>query len=402
MIDARPVVLTVTQLNSYVKQVLDNDFTLNCVFMIGEISNFTNHYRTGHLYFTLKDKNSCIRAVMFKSNAERLRFNVEDGMSVIVRGRVSLFEAQGSYQFYVDDMQPDGIGALTLEFEQIKKRLYSEGLFDSSHKKSLPEFPDKIGVITSPTGAAIEDIRNILGRRYPCAEVILYPAQVQGENSVAQLISGLSYFNETASVDVIIIGRGGGSIEDLWSFNSEELAREIYKCQIPVISAVGHETDFTIADFVADVRAETPSAAAEMAVPDNEELKRHIASACFEMKSTVKNMLSSKTEALNSVLSKNSMKDPCNALDIKRMMLDSVETKMINTFNTDLTEKRHLFSSAVEKLNALSPLKILARGYSVAYYGSKAITSSKEIEQGSKIEIDFYDGSAVCEVKELK
>ena len=220
MIDARPTVLTVTQLNNYVKRLLDGDYSLNCVFMVGEISNFNNHYRTGHMYFTLKDENSAIKAVMFKSNAQRLRFMPEDGMSVIVRGRVSLFEAAGAYQIYIDDMQPDGVGALALQFEQLKRKLAEEGLFDASHKKSLPPFPEKVGIITSPTGAAVQDIKNILSRRFPCAEAILYPVSVQGENSENQLVKAVNYFSNTGSVDVVIIGRGGGSIEDLWSFNS--------------------------------------------------------------------------------------------------------------------------------------------------------------------------------------
>lgn len=402
MIDARPTVLTVTQLNNYVKRLLDGDYSLNCVFMVGEISNFNNHYRTGHMYFTLKDENSAIKAVMFKSNAQRLRFMPEDGMSVIVRGRVSLFEAAGAYQIYIDDMQPDGVGALALQFEQLKRKLAEEGLFDASHKKSLPPFPEKVGIITSPTGAAVQDIKNILSRRFPCAEAILYPVSVQGENSENQLVKAVNYFSNTGSVDVVIIGRGGGSIEDLWSFNSEKLARAIYDCKVPIISAVGHETDFTISDFVADRRAETPSAAAEMAVPDMAELKKQLNSMSYEIMSIVRSMISESRESLNAIKNNNCLKDPFNTINIKRMMLDGTEIKLNSFAKTEIQKYRHYFSGTVAKLNALSPLNVLARGYSVAYSNGKIVSSSDDLTVGDNLNIDFYNGSAVCEIKELK
>lgn len=402
MIDARPTVLTVTQLNNYVKRLLDGDYSLNCVFMVGEISNFNNHYRTGHMYFTLKDENSAIKAVMFKSNTQRLRFMPEDGMSVIVRGRVSLFEAAGAYQIYIDDMQPDGVGALALQFEQLKRKLAEEGLFDASHKKRLPPFPEKVGIITSPTGAAVQDIKNILSRRFPCAEAILYPVSVQGENSENQLVKAVNYFSNTGSVDVVIIGRGGGSIEDLWSFNSEKLARAIYDCKVPIISAVGHETDFTISDFVADRRAETPSAAAEMAVPDMAELKKQLNSMSYEIMSIVRSMISESRESLNAIKNNNCLKDPFNTINIKRMMLDGTEIKLNSFTKTEIQKYRHDFSSTVAKLNALSPLNVLARGYSVAYSNGKIVSSSDDLTVGDNLNIDFYNGSAVCEIKELK
>lgn len=402
MIDARPAVLTVTQLNNYVKQLLEGDYALNCVFMVGEISNFTNHYRTGHMYFTLKDDKSAIKAVMFKSNAQRLRFMPEDGMSVIVRGRVSLYEAAGNYQIYIDDMQPDGVGALTLQFEQLKRRLAEEGLFDASHKKDLPRFPEKIGIITSPTGAAVQDIKNILSRRFPCAEAVLYPVSVQGDGSVEQLVKAVNYFSSTKSVDVVIIGRGGGSIEDLWSFNSEALARAIYACEVPIISAVGHETDFTISDFVADRRAETPSAAAEMAVPDTAELKKQLNASVFGMQSLIRGLILSDREALNTLKNKNCLKDPFNTINIKRMMLDGAEVKLTSFAKNEIRKYRQDFSSTVAKLNALSPLSVLARGYSVVYSGRKIVNSSETLSVGDSLHIDFYNGGAVCEIKELK
>lgn len=402
MIDARPAVLTVTQLNNYVKQLLERDYALNCVFMVGEISNFTNHYRTGHMYFTLKDDKSAIKAVMFKSNAQRLRFMPEDGMSVIVRGRVSLYEAAGNYQIYIDDMQPDGVGALTLQFEQLKRRLAEEGLFDASHKKDLPRFPEKIGIITSPTGAAVQDIKNILSRRFPCAEAELYPVSVQGDGSVEQLVKAVNYFSTTKSVDVVIIGRGGGSIEDLWSFNSEMLARAIYACEVPIISAVGHETDFTISDFVADRRAETPSAAAEMAVPDTAELKKQLSASVFGMQSLIRGLILSNREALNTLKNKNCLKDPFNTINIKRMMLDGAEVKLTSFAKNEIRKYRQDFSGTVAKLNALSPLSVLARGYSVVYSGGKIVNTSEALSVGDSLNIDFYNGGAVCEIKELK
>lgn len=402
MIDARPAVLTVTQLNNYVKQLLERDYALNCVFMVGEISNFTNHYRTGHMYFTLKDDKSAIKAVMFKSNAQRLRFMPEDGMSVIVRGRVSLYEAAGNYQIYIDDMQPDGVGALTLQFEQLKQRLAEEGLFDASHKKDLPRFPEKIGIITSPTGAAVQDIKNILSRRFPCAEAVLYPVSVQGDGSVEQLVKAVNYFSTTKSVDVVIIGRGGGSIEDLWSFNSEMLARAIYACEVPIISAVGHETDFTISDFVADRRAETPSAAAEMAVPDTAELKKQLSASVFGMQSLIRGLILSDREALNTLKNKNCLKDPFNTINIKRMMLDGAEVKLTSFAKNEIRKYRQDFSGTVAKLNALSPLSVLARGYSVVYSGGKIVNTSEALSVGDSLNIDFYNGGAVCEIKELK
>ena len=255
------LVLSVSQLNRYIKMNFDADENLANIFISGEISNFTNHYRTGHLYFTLKDDSAAVRAVMFNSSAKRLKFMPEDGMKVIARGRVSVYEASGQYQLYVDDMQPDGVGALNLAYEQLKDKLQKEGLFSELHKKPLPPYAEKVGVITSPTGAAVRDIINVLGRRFPYAEIVFCPVLVQGDGAHLQLTDAVNLFNSERAADVIIIGRGGGSIEDLWEFNDEGLARAVYNSEIPVISAVGHETDFTICDFVADMRAPTPSAA---------------------------------------------------------------------------------------------------------------------------------------------
>ncbi|MBQ7595275.1 MAG: exodeoxyribonuclease VII large subunit, partial [Clostridia bacterium] len=262
------IVVTVSQLNSYVKMLLEGDRNLNDILVSGEISGFTNHYRTGHYYMTLKDAKACIPAVMFKGNNIKLKFMPEDGMKVIVRGRVSLFERDGKFQFYIEDMQPDGIGSLSIAFEQLKAKLEKEGLFDKSKKPEIPRYPSRIGVITSPTGAAVRDIFNVLGRRFPPAEIVFCPVQVQGETASAQIADAIERFNKGSFADVLIVGRGGGSIEDLWAFNEEITARAVASSKIPIISAVGHETDFTICDFAASLRAPTPSAAAELAVPD--------------------------------------------------------------------------------------------------------------------------------------
>ena len=270
-----PKPLTVSELNQYVKKIFDNDHTLSAISVRGEISNFVNH-RSGHLYFSLKDAEGQIRAVMFRSSVARLKFIPENGMKVVVHGSVTVYQREGSYQLYVNSMEPDGIGGLYLAYEQLKERLYNEGLFDESHKKELPPLPLRIGVITSPTGAAVQDIINVTKRRFPIAKLYLYPSLVQGDGAEENLIKALDYYESSNLVDVIIIGRGGGSIEDLWAFNSERLARRIYSMQTPIISAVGHETDFTICDFVSDMRAPTPSAAAELSVPDMRELKIQI------------------------------------------------------------------------------------------------------------------------------
>ena len=285
----RPTVLSVSQLNFYLKSLIENDPRLGMVIVSGEISNLTDHYSSGHIYLSLKDSRSVLRAVMFAGNARRLRFRPQNGMKVLCRGRVAVYEPSGQYQLYIEDMQPDGVGALALAYEQLKKKLEAEGLFDASRKKRLPRFPKTVGVITSPTGAAVQDIRNILYRRFPAVNMMLAPVLVQGEGAPAQLINALRQLDAQGQCDVLIIGRGGGSVEDLWAFNDEALARTIAACRTPVISAVGHETDFTICDFVADLRAPTPSAAAELAVPDVRELKAHLQSQRQYLQSLMEN-----------------------------------------------------------------------------------------------------------------
>lgn len=288
---SKPPVLTVSQLNYYIKSVIENDPRLGVVLVSGEISNLTDHYRSGHIYLSLKDQRCVVRAVMFAGNARRLQFRPQDGMKVLCRGRISVYEPSGQYQLYIEDMQPDGVGSLALAFEQLKNKLGQEGLFDQSRKKPLPRFPRTVGVITSPTGAAVQDIRNILTRRFPNINIILCPVLVQGDGAPPQLIDAVRKLDAEGRCDVIIIGRGGGSIEDLWAFNNETLARTIAACRTPVISAVGHETDFTICDFVADMRAPTPSAAAELAVPDVRELRAYYQSQRQYLQSLMENRI---------------------------------------------------------------------------------------------------------------
>lgn len=397
-----PLVLSVSQLNRYVKSRMDADENLFNVFLVGEISNFTDHYKTGHFYFSLKDEEAQIKAVMFRQNALKVKFRPENGLRVIVRGRVSLYEAAGSYQVFVDDMQPDGVGALNLAFEQLKERLEREGLFDAAHKKPLPRFPERIGVITSETGAAVQDILNILGRRFPYAEVVLAPVLVQGEGAPAQLIDALQSFNAFKKVDVIILGRGGGSAEDLWAFNDEGLAYAVYRSQIPVISAVGHETDFTICDFVADLRAPTPSAAAELAVPDQMQLRAEIHTLLSRMQRTVTNNLREQRLRLEQSTQKSVLKNPNLYFDTKRMQLLAVSTQFDALEKTILHRARIRLQENAAKLQALSPLSVLARGYSVTTLADGTVVhSANQLSENTEITVQLADGKAACTVKEI-
>lgn len=397
-----PLVLSVSQLNRYVKSRMDADENLFNVFLVGEISNFTDHYKTGHFYFSLKDEEAQIKAVMFRQNALKVKFRPENGLRVIVRGRVSLYEAAGSYQVFVDNMQPDGVGALNLAFEQLKERLEREGLFDAAHKKPLPRFPERIGVITSETGAAVQDILNILGRRFPYAQVVLAPVLVQGEGAPAQLIDALQSFNAFKNVDVIILGRGGGSAEDLWAFNDERLAYAVYRSQIPVISAVGHETDFTICDFVADLRAPTPSAAAELAVPDQMQLRAEIHTLLSRMQRTVTNNLREQRLRLEQSTQKSVLKNPNLYFDTKRMQLISVSTQFDALEKAILHRARIRLQENAAKLQALSPLSVLARGYSVTTLADGTVVhSTNQLSENTEITVQLADGKAACTVKEI-
>lgn len=396
------LVLSVSQLNRYIKMNFDADENLANIFISGEISNFTNHYRTGHLYFTLKDDSAAVRAVMFNSSAKRLRFMPEDGMKVIARGRVSVYEASGQYQLYVDDMQPDGVGALNLAYEQLKEKLQKEGLFSEHHKKPLPPYPEKVGVITSPTGAAVRDIINVLGRRFPYAEIVFCPVLVQGDGAHLQLTDAVNMFNSERAADVIIIGRGGGSIEDLWEFNDEGLARAVYNSEIPVISAVGHETDFTICDFVADMRAPTPSAAAELAVPDANELQYALSALKNRMFLNVSSGIADRRSRLEYLTSKGALKSPDEMLSNRSQRLDTAFSKMLSSYENRIGGKKVEFISAATALSKLDPMSVLMRGFAfVSDKNGKNVYSSQALAKGDKINVRFHDGSAACEVKEI-
>ena len=346
-------VLTVSQLNFYIKSVLENDQNLKNVFISGEISNFTKHYQSGHMYFSLKDETGIVKAIIFSSFGNRLKFIPANGMKVIVRGSISLYEPSGVYQIYVEDMQPQGIGAFNLAFEQLKEKLIKEGLFDQSRKKPLPSYPEKVGVITSETGAVFFDIKNVLKRRYPLAQIVFYPVLVQGAQAPASIIKAIEKFNEQSAADVLIVGRGGGSIEDLWAFNDENVARAIAKSTIPVVSAVGHETDFTICDFVADLRAPTPSAAAELVVPDKEELKERIHFYFSIMEKMANYKVKKCSERLNRAIASEKMQNPEKLISEKKMQTDMLMSQLNLGFSTLILNKKEHFSNLAGKLEAL-------------------------------------------------
>lgn len=391
--DNRPI-LTVAELNAYIKQLIDSNKLLSNVWIKGEISNFTNHYKTGHLYFTIKDSESLIRAVMFKSAASKLKFLAEDGMKIIARGRVSAYVRDGQYQIYVEEMEPDGIGSLHIAYEQLKRKLEAEGLFSPARKRALPKIPTKIGIITSPTGAAVRDMINITKRRFPYAKLILYPTLVQGADAAPQLTAAINYFSTEKNVDVVIIGRGGGSLEDLWAFNDEGLARAIAASNVPVISAVGHETDFTICDFAADMRAPTPSAAAEIAVPDTFELKRKINNIVGHMELALTKSIGKKKGQLSELQQRRVLISPKNFIDDKRMMLISLSGLMEQEIKLRLTDKRSGFSSLVASLEALSPMSVISRGYCAVFDGSgKLVKSVKQLNAGDDFAFKTIDGS---------
>jgi len=392
--------MSVAELNNYIKNIFDANRTLASVSVKGEISNFTNH-RSGHLYFSLKDQDSQIRAVMFRSSALKLKFLPENGMKVLVHGSVSVYAKDGSYQMYVNSMQPDGIGALYLAYEQLKEKLLSEGLFDEERKRPIPRYPEKIGVITSPTGAAIRDIINVISRRYPVADIYLYPSLVQGEMAEDNLIKALRYFDSSNLVDTVIIGRGGGSIEDLWAFNGERLARTIASVSVPVISAVGHETDFTICDFVSDLRAPTPSAAAELAVPDMREIAVMLDGAETRMANALVSLVSKKSEELNK-FSESFFFLRESYVSHKRDELLSKWDELQLSLKDSLKDKTATLRLCAEKLNALSPLAVMTRGYAYASSEGKIVRSSSQLHLGDPVTIRFSDGAVDARVEKIQ
>lgn len=394
----KPRVLSVSQINFYIKSIIENDGSLQFVLVTGEISNLTVHQRSGHIYLSLKDSNSVISAVMFAGNARRLKFRLENGMKVICRGRISVYEPSGRYQLYIEDMQPDGVGALTLAFEQLKKSLAQKGLFDNAHKKPLPKFPKTIGVITSPTGAAVQDITNIIRRRFPSANIVLAPVLVQGESAPEQLVRAVNKFSASKIADVIIIGRGGGSAEDLWAFNDEQLAYAVYNCETPIISGVGHETDFTICDFVADVRASTPSAAAELAVPDRQELMSYY----FKQKQYISAMLDRKIKTAQLRLENQQRRMSASSPKLKAEQLEkqlsAKSEKLTRLMNIYISNKENKLIAAKGKLDGLNPLNVLNRGYAIAEKDEKIITSSKQLKDGDDFTVILSDGKINAKV----
>lgn len=394
----KPRVLSVSQINFYIKSIIENDGSLQFVLVTGEISNLTVHQRSGHIYLSLKDSNSVISAVMFAGNARRLKFRLENGMKVICRGRISVYEPSGRYQLYIEDMQPDGVGALTLAFEQLKKSLAQKGLFDNAHKKPLPKFPKTIGVITSPTGAAVQDITNIIRRRFPSADIVLAPVLVQGESAPEQLVRAVNKFSASKIADVVIIGRGGGSAEDLWAFNDEQLAYAVYNCETPIISGVGHETDFTVCDFVADVRASTPSAAAELAVPDRQELMSYY----FKQKQYISAMLDRKIKTAQLRLENQQRRISASSPKLKaerlEKQLSAKSEKLTRFMNIYISNKENKLIAAKGKLDGLNPLNVLNRGYAIAEKDEKIITSSKQLKDGDDFTVILSDGKINAKV----
>ncbi len=392
--------LTVSGLNTYVKSLLDEDIHLNNILMSAEISNFKNHYQSGHLYMTLKDSDSSISAVMFSQFASRLKFAPENGMEVIVRGKAALYSKTGQYQFYIQDMRPVGTGELSIAFDELKKKLEKEGLFSAEHKKPLPMYPKRIGIITSDTGAAVEDICNILFRRYPIGEIILCPVHVQGVNAAPEITAAVRRFNSMKCADVIIIGRGGGSSEDLSAFNDEELIRAVYECEIPIVSGVGHQTDTTLCDFAADVAAPTPSAAAEIISPEEGEMFEEIEYYQRKIISSFKRSLNIHKEMLDKFARSRVMRYPLDLIMSRIRELYSLSSRMKSSYRMLISDKQKEFSSAAAKLDALSPLKVLTRGYSVASKNNKIINSVSDVAAGDKINVRFYDGSVNCTITE--
>lgn len=389
--------VTVTQLNKYLKDRFDEDENLNAILVKGEISNFKNHY-TGHLYFTLKDENSLIKCIMFKSYAEKLNFKPKDGMKIMVFGTVSVFERDGVYQIYAKSMMEDGMGDLHEQFEQLKAKLEKEGLFEQSHKKAIPLYPKVVGVLTSQTGAVIRDIINVSTRRNQNVYIRLLPVPVQGPGAAEQIADKIRIMNEKKLADVLIIGRGGGSLEDLWPFNEEIVARAIYDSEIPIISAVGHETDFTIADFVADLRAPTPSAAAELAVPDIFEVKQKIINYQDRSKLALKKKIEIMKLRFEKIMKSRIFTDPMRKVMDNSIILDDYMKRLENAMKEIKTEKKNKYAELVTKLDSISPLKTLIRGYSLTEKDGKIIKRATQIDKGDIITIKFSDGEKNAEI----
>ncbi|MBR5571084.1 MAG: exodeoxyribonuclease VII large subunit [Oscillospiraceae bacterium] len=395
-------VLTVSELNGFIKDILENVPPLSNVMVRGELSNY-KIYPSGHHYFTLKDGDSALKCVMFKGSAMKLRFRPENGMQAVATGRISVYPRDGVYQLYCSSLSADGVGDLYVAFEQLKEKLYHEGLFDPAHKKPLPQYPQRIAIITSSAGAAVHDMIRILRSRYPLAKVLLLPVRVQGVEAPPEIVGAIRYANRHRLADVIITGRGGGSIEDLWAFNDERVARAIFASEIPVISAVGHEPDVTIADFVADRRASTPSNAAELAVPERRDLVKHLQSAEAAMTKSVLATLEKASARLDNATQKRVMQDPMATIDDRRLHLDNVQQRMGLTAQRKINGQMQRFTRLAASLDALSPLKVLGRGFAMAQKeDSTVLRSVEQVQVGEKIEVRLGDGTLGCTVDDKK
>lgn len=394
------LILSIGEVNAHIRALLTTDDVLSSVYVRGEISNFKLH-SSGHMYLTLKDTEGVLRAVMFRGSASHLAFRPENGMKVIAHGRVDVFSRDGQYQLYIDELIPDGIGALYVAFEQLKAKLSEEGLFDPAHKKPIPRCPMKIALVTSPTGAAVRDMLRILKARWPIARIRIYPVRVQGAQAPGEICKGIEFVNRYRLADLIITGRGGGSIEDLWAFNDEQVARAIFASQIPVISAVGHEPDFTIADFVADLRAATPSNAAELAVPDRIELAAQIAHMQARMIQSQRNRITVLRQRIEALAGKRVMQDPKNYLADRQMALLHLTQRYEQALIHATQQRRERFLRIAGMLEALSPIRVLARGYAMVQdEEGTIIRQANMLDKDARIRLDFADGAALCRVEE--
>ena len=394
-------VLTVSEVNQYVKLLIEHDDLLADVMVKGEISNYKRH-SSGHLYFTMKDEGGALLCVMFRGEASKLKFAPGDGMKVIAAGRLSVFVRDGRYQLYITDLQPDGVGALYAAFEQLKEKLYKEGLFDQSRKKPIPPMPMKIALVTSPTGAAVRDMIRVLGKRFPMAKLLVCPVRVQGEGAAEEIAKALKLLSDKRTVDLIILGRGGGSIEDLWPFNEEVVARAIAACNTPIISAVGHEPDVTISDFVADLRAATPSNGAALAVPDKNELYITLRNFDIRLVRAMDDRLKKQRLRLKELAGRKSLSGPTYRINEQRLLLDYLEKSLASSVEKRLADKRHRYTALKSTVEAISPLAVLGRGYSIASVDGKAIRSAREVIPGDHIRIRLLEGHLVCLVEETK
>lgn len=394
-------IYTVTQVNMYIKALLDEVQLVQSIYISGEISNFKHYYQSGHMYFTIKDEKSQLKCVMFSSDNSRLRFEPQNGMKVICFGKLGVYERDGVYQLYVRDMQPKGTGELQIAFEQLKQKLEAEGLFDEKYKKHIPKYPEKIGIASSNMGAAKEDMKSVISRRFPLCEVISLHTIVQGENAPADIADSIRRLDKMG-VDTIIVGRGGGSIEELWAFNTEEVARAVFECNTPIISAVGHETDYTICDFVADLRAPTPSAAAELAVPDITSERMNINNFEITLESLINNIIVSKKAELDSLIKNSALMDSDKFFNNISAKLNEYDYKMKTAVSSVVTKKESRLLHLASMLNALSPLAVMSRGYAIVSKDKSTVDSAILLKKGETIQIDFSDGEVNAVVSEVK